>query len=93
MEGQSVTVQLNDLPLDKLNPRARHVIDVAGRFAEKNGDSYIGSEHLLLAIAQPNEGVAWSVLENLGFATPVREALEKFLKEAAAQQGREQSTG
>lgn len=71
---------LKDLPLDLLNPRARRAILAAGRIAEANGDAYIGSEHLLLALAQPKFGLAASVIENLGVGDALRAALEDVIR-------------
>ena len=47
-------------------PRAKRVLELSADEARKLGHSYIGTEHLLLALLREGEGVAARVLENLG---------------------------
>jgi ATP-dependent Clp protease ATP-binding subunit ClpA len=47
-------------------PRAKKVIELAGREAEDLGHSYIGTEHLLLGLIREGDGVAAQVLARLG---------------------------
>jgi ATP-dependent Clp protease ATP-binding subunit ClpC len=47
-------------------PRAKKVLELALREAQKLGHSYIGTEHLLLGLIREGEGVAAQVLEELG---------------------------
>jgi ATP-dependent Clp protease ATP-binding subunit ClpA len=47
-------------------PRAKKVIELAGREAEDLGHSYIGTEHLLLGLIREGNGVAAQVLARLG---------------------------
>jgi len=49
-----------------LTPRAKRVIELAIDEARNLGHSYIGTEHLLLGLLREGEGVAASVLANLG---------------------------
>ena len=79
------------LPL--LNPRARQVIYDAGRFSRRYGDSYVGSEHLLLAIAQHENGMGWSFLDNAGCAESVRTAIEQFLAYQAERRAKGEDQG
>ena len=81
--------EFRKVPFDRLNPRARRVIQFAATAAARNGDDYIGSEHLLLAIAQPGNGMGWSFLDNAGCADAVRSAIEEFLTAEA----RKRATG
>jgi ATP-dependent Clp protease ATP-binding subunit ClpA len=47
-------------------PRAKKVIELAGREAEDLGHNYIGTEHLLLGLIREGDGVAAHVLARLG---------------------------
>ena len=64
----------------QLSPRARRVIDLAYDEARKLNYTYIGTEHLLLALIREADGIAAKVLENLGAD------LEKTRKEVLATQ-------
>jgi len=50
----------------EFTPRAKRVIELAMEEARKFGHNYIGTEHLLLGLLLEEEGVAASVLNNLG---------------------------
>ena len=47
-------------------PRAKKVVELAGREASDLGHNYIGTEHLLLGLIREGEGVAAQVLVRLG---------------------------
>jgi ATP-dependent Clp protease ATP-binding subunit ClpA len=47
-------------------PRAKKVLEYALREALQLGDSFIGTEHLLLALLREGQGIAVQVLVNLG---------------------------
>ena len=47
-------------------PRAKKVIELAGREAQDLGHNYIGTEHLLLGLIREGDGVAAQVLARLG---------------------------
>ena len=49
-----------------LTPRARQVLLLARREAERFNHDYIGTEHLLLALLTLGEGVAVETLKGLG---------------------------
>ncbi len=51
-------------------PRSKKALELSLREALQLGDSYIGTEHLLLGLVREGEGVAATVLMNLG-ADPV----------------------
>jgi hypothetical protein len=62
-------------------PRSKRVLDVALREALALGHSYIGSEHLLLALMREGEGVGARVLTDLGAdAATVRERITDLLR-------------
>ena len=63
---------------DKFTPRARQVIILARKEADRFNHSYIGTEHLLLGIIKLGSGVAFNVLRSMGidFET-VRLEIEK----------------
>jgi len=47
-------------------PRAKKVLELSLREAQKLGHSYIGTEHILLGLIREGEGVAAQVLEKMG---------------------------
>ena len=62
---------------DKFTDRARKVLTLAQEEAQRFNHNYIGTEHLLLGLVREGEGVAASVLENLGVElNKVRSAVE-----------------
>jgi ATP-dependent Clp protease ATP-binding subunit ClpA len=63
------------LPLNRLTPRSRKVLLLAAESAEAGGQHYIGTEHLLWAVAIDGVGVASQVLEDLGVRQSVLDAV------------------
>ncbi|MET0959774.1 MAG: ATP-dependent Clp protease ATP-binding subunit [Psychrobacillus psychrotolerans] len=53
-------------PIVNYTPRAKKVIELSVDESRKLGHSYIGTEHLLLALIREGEGVAARVLNNAG---------------------------
>jgi ATP-dependent Clp protease ATP-binding subunit ClpC len=51
---------------DRFTERARRVLTLAQQEAQRFNHNYIGTEHLLLALALERDGVAATVLANLG---------------------------
>ena len=51
---------------ERFTDRARRVVVLAQEEAQRLGNNYIGTEHLLLGIISEGESVAAKVLENLG---------------------------
>jgi ATP-dependent Clp protease ATP-binding subunit ClpC len=49
-----------------LSPRAKKIVEYAANEARSLKNNYVGTQHLLLALFQENEGVAAQVLMNLG---------------------------
>jgi ATP-dependent Clp protease ATP-binding subunit ClpA len=66
----------------ELGPRSKRVVDLAYEESRHVDDSFIGTEHLLLALIHEAEGLGGSVLLNLGAD------LEQVRKEVRAQQHR-----
>ncbi len=64
-------------------PRTKKVMQLAAREAKNLGHSYIGTEHLLLALVREGEGVAAQILVQLGAELPrVRKTLLDLLSTA-----------
>jgi ArsR family transcriptional regulator, arsenate/arsenite/antimonite-responsive transcriptional repressor / arsenate reductase (thioredoxin) len=63
-------------------PRAKETIEIALQQAKQLKHSYIGTEHLLLAILVEGQGLGGRVLEELGFS---RQSLEAQLRSAIDQ--------
>ena len=51
-------------------PRAKKVLELSLREALDQGKSYIGTEHILLAVIRDSDGVGAQVLERLGWSLP-----------------------
>src|SRR5437764_5035198 len=47
-------------------PRTKKVLELSLREAQRLGDSYIGTEHVLLGMAREGEGVGVQVMDRLG---------------------------
>ena len=67
------------LPLNAMTPRARLVLVLAGAIAEDAGHRYIGTEHLLLALAQERKGIAAQVLERRDVREEVMQDLQAII--------------
>ncbi len=64
----------------RYTPRAKRVIELSLDEARNLGQSYIGTEHLLLGLLREGQGVAAQVLQNLGLKLEsVREEVHSFL--------------
>jgi ATP-dependent Clp protease ATP-binding subunit ClpC len=50
-------------------PRSKKVLELSLREAQRLGDSYIGTEHILLGLAREGEGVGAQVMDRLGAST------------------------
>ncbi|HEY3779932.1 MAG TPA: Clp protease N-terminal domain-containing protein [Fimbriimonadaceae bacterium] len=49
-----------------LTPRVKRVVDLAHDEAQKLGNNYIGTEHLLLGLVRERDGLAGRILANAG---------------------------
>ena len=66
---------------EHLNKRLERVIKTAHEIAREYEQEYVGTEHLLLAIAQEREGVACQVLAEAGAtADKAKAAVDKLIK-------------
>ena len=52
--------------MDRFTERAKKVLQLARREADRFNHSYVGTEHLLLGLIALGEGVAVAVLEKMG---------------------------
>ena len=50
----------------RLTQQAQDVLNAAKKFAKKLGHNYVGTEHLLIALANSNNSLAGRVLANYG---------------------------
>ena len=80
---------MSDEVLDRLNSRARWVVDRAEDEARRLRHSHIGTEHILLGLIHQDEGIAVEVLGNLGISLDaVRQQVEEIIG-----QGQQASSG
>ncbi len=75
---------LGEIPF---TPRAKKVLEYAVEESQQLGSDHIGTEHILLGLAREEEGMASTLVQNLGFTLPaIREATLNFL---AGSQGKD----
>ena len=74
IEGRNNPVE-EDIPL---SPRSKQILEKAAVFANKLKTNYIGTEHILLAIAQEGEGLGIKLLSSLG--ADQRDIVESIMK-------------
>ena len=75
-------------------PRAKKVVELAMEEANNLGHTYIGTEHLLLALLREQEGLAAHVLRNLGVRLDeVRDEVIEFLGGPSQEDGDEEESG
>ncbi len=66
---------------ERFTEHARHVMELAGREAQRFGNEYVGTEHLLWGLAKEVEGVAAIVLERFHVdLKPLRREVDEMLK-------------
>jgi ATP-dependent Clp protease ATP-binding subunit ClpC len=66
---------------ERFTEHARHVLELAGREAQRFGNEYVGTEHLLWGLAKEVQGVAATVLEHFQVdLKPLRREMEEMLK-------------
>jgi ATP-dependent Clp protease ATP-binding subunit ClpA len=67
-------------PFERFTEKAKHVLTLAQEEAERSHHSYIGTEHLLVALLREADGLAAKALEEFGLTVPkAREAIESLL--------------
>ena len=80
--GEGDVVTQGQIPF---TPRAKKILELSLREALALGHNYIGTEHVLIAIARANEGVAMDVLVGFGVeAETLRDAVVRGLGGPAA---------
>jgi len=66
---------------ERFTEHARHVIELAGREAQRFGNEFVGTEHLLWGVAKETQGVAATVLEHFHVdLKPLRREVDELLK-------------
>jgi ATP-dependent Clp protease ATP-binding subunit ClpC len=55
-----------------LTPRMQRTMDRAAAISAEHGQTFVGTEHVLLALLEDRDGVAGLVLHHLGVADAVR---------------------
>jgi ATP-dependent Clp protease ATP-binding subunit ClpC len=66
--------------MSDLTPRAKQVLALARKEADRFNHSYVGTEHLLLGLIKLGQGVAVNVLERMGLDLDrVRMEVERFV--------------
>jgi len=66
---------------ERFTEHARHVMELANQEAQRFGNPYVGTEHLLWGLAKENHGVAATVLEHLHVdLRPLRREVDALLK-------------
>lgn len=75
-------------------PRTKRVLEMAVEEANELGNSYVGTEHLLLAILHEGGGLAVRILENFGVTQDkLQKAFEKVLSEDSGKSDKSVSLG
>ncbi len=76
--GTSLPVAL--MPSD-MTPKTKKILESSGILSQKYGQSYIGTEHLLLALLDERDCAAVKILESLGIrAGDIRQDIAEFLE-------------
>src|SRR3982074_259810 len=71
--------------MNNFTPRARQLLALARKEAERFNDNYVGTEHLLLGLIKLGQGVAVNVLQKMGLDVErVRMEVEKHVGPHAA---------
>lgn len=66
---------------EKLSPRVDQVIKLANSIAREYEQEYVGTEHVLLAIAREGTGLGAKILEHHGASeTRIRQQVDKLIK-------------
>lgn len=60
-------------------PRFERTIARATQMAQGMGHTYVGTEHLLLALLDDKDGIAGQVLHRVGQGESIRQAIEAIL--------------
>ena len=77
-----------------MTPRTKNIIEASLYESQRNGQDYIGTEHLLLALLGEEDCVAVRILESLGVSVPdLRQDILSFLGGASQEGGQPASGG
>ncbi len=77
-----------------MTPRTKHILEASLYESQRNGQDYIGTEHLLLALLEERDCVAVRILEQLGVSVnELRTAVLTFLGNLPAGRDGNESTG
>ena len=69
-------------------PRTKRVLEMAVEEANELGNSYVGTEHLLLAILREGQGVAMQILQHFGVTQEkLQKAFDQYLSEDGKSEG------
>ena len=68
-----------ELPLNALTPRMRAILNSAAATATTYDQGYIGTEHVLLALAQDDGGIAGQALAKLGLTGQIAAAMDEAI--------------
>ncbi len=72
-----------DLPVNAMTPRMRRILISAAQHAKASDQRFIGTEHVLLALAGDKDGLAGQILSQLS----VREAVQAMAGDVVAAPG------
>ena len=82
------------LSASDMTPRTKNIIEASLYESQRNGQDYIGTEHLLLALLGEEDCVAVRILESLGVSVPdLRQDILSFLGGASQEGGQPASGG
>ena len=80
---------IGELPL---TPRLKRVLNLAVEEAKSFDSSYVGTEHILLGILRDSEGIACTVLNNLGInGKAIKDTVMKYVSPSAAKPPEEEA--
>lgn len=80
LTGYRVTLSYGVYPFERFSEDGKRVLTVAQEEAERSGHSYIGTEHLLLAMLRLDSSPAGKVMRQLGIEIePVRKKLAEVI--------------
>jgi ATP-dependent Clp protease ATP-binding subunit ClpA len=62
-----------------LTPRMQHTLERAARISEDNGQTFVGTEHVLLALLDDPAGVAGIVFDRVGVTEALRAEVTRIM--------------
>ena len=83
---QAAQKRFSDMPLGRVTPRTKNVLDAARQIAQDQGAAAVRLDHLALAIYTEPESIGAKILEDLGISRPdLDEAIGKRSRRQGAQ--------